>query len=48
MSHRRPLRGEIQCAVEDSAAGKMLVGKIKDGDSVAVTNENGRIEAARS
>ncbi len=40
----RPLRREIQSAVEDSLAEQMLEGKIKAGDTALVTAEDGRIQ----
>ena len=40
----RPLRRAIQSAVEDTVAERMLEGKIKDGDSVTVKAEDGKIE----
>jgi len=40
----RPLRRAIQAAVEDTVAERMLEGKIKDGDSVTVKAEDGKIE----
>jgi len=40
----RPLRRKIQSSVEDSVAEKMLEGKIKDGDTVAIRAVDGKIE----
>jgi len=40
----RPLRRTIQNTVEDSVAEKLLEGKIKAGDTVTVTAEDGKIE----
>jgi len=40
----RPLRRVIQGTVEDFVAEKMLDGSIKDGDTVTVIAENGKIE----
>ena len=40
----RPLRRAIQGSVEDPVAEKLLEGSIKDGDTVTVRAENGKIE----
>jgi len=42
----RPLRREIQGSVEDEVAEMMLEGKIKDGQAVTVTAEDGKIKVA--
>jgi len=39
----RPLRRAIQSAVEDGIAEKVLEGAVKEGDTVLVTGENGKI-----
>ena len=39
----RPLRRAIQSMVEDELAGKILEGAVKEGDTVHVTAEDGRI-----
>ena len=44
----RPLRRAIQSAVEDTVAERMLEGKIKDGDAVAVKAVDGKIEIEKN
>jgi ATP-dependent Clp protease ATP-binding subunit ClpC len=39
----RPLRRAIQNSVEDAVAEKLLEGAVKDGDSICVTAEDGKI-----
>jgi len=40
----RPLRRAIQNAVEDTVAGKLLEGKIKEGDDITITAKDEKIE----
>ena len=43
----RPLRRTIQSAVEDPVAEKLLEGNVKSGDTLDVTNADGKIEIKR-